>query len=133
MQEDLKTLRVMVENILASVPETRNSDILLTKTIWVRYFKAEILTGKDGREYINIDSLWQLPREDHIKRIRAKIQNEDRLYLPTEKSVFLQRVKLSKAWKKFLGYSVFWNDAELEIAAYKYFENKDKPIQGMMV
>lgn len=68
---------------------------------------------EDGQKYINVMQLFNLPREDHVKRIRAKIQNEERIYLPTDPNILLRRIRLSKEWREFLGYDKAWNDSQL--------------------
>jgi len=111
----------MVWSVLKHYPETRNSDITLTQEVWKNFY-PQYLTKQDGRFYIDIQSLFTVPREDHIKRIRAKIQNERREWLPTDIKVFIERVKLSKEWKAFLGYKVFWDENSLLKAVTDFYE-----------
>lgn len=41
----------------------------------------------DGVYFVSLGKLFDLPREDNIKRIRAKIQNEEKLFLPTDPAI----------------------------------------------
>ena len=70
-----------IEFILNTVPESRNSDITLTTEIWKYYFPKSLVDTNFG-EAVLIRDLFDLPREDNVKRVRAKIQNEERRYLP---------------------------------------------------
>lgn len=63
-------------------------------------------TGKEKlvpKSLVELAKIVDLPREDHIKRIRAKIQNEEKKFLPTTEEVRRQR-KISeedwRAWSK---------------------------------
>ncbi len=99
----MNNLTKQVLEILEKYPETRNSDIALTMQVWKTYYpKVLFITGSN--EAILLKDLFVLPREDHIKRIRAVIQNEEHRFLPTDINVLIERAKISKEWRKFLGY-----------------------------
>mgnify|MGYP000844596995 CR=1 FL=1 len=101
-----QTLKDQVEFILTTVPESRNSDITLTIELWKYYYPQSVHRGeKTGKYYILIDKLFDLPREDNIKRIRAEIQNVEHRYLPTEVAILIERARMSKEWREFLGYN----------------------------
>lgn len=108
-----QTLKNQVEFILTTIPATRNSDITLTIELWKYYYKASILE-RNGEYYIGLKQLFDLPREDNIKRIRAQIQNEDRRLLPTDLNILIERARASKEWKDFLGYATFMGNDKLE-------------------
>lgn len=100
-------LRDMVETVLKDVEVTRNSDITLTVEIWKRYYPNEVLTTSRGEATgIFIEALYRLPREDNVKRIRAKIQNEEKKYLPTDPEVRKKRSISEDEWYAYLGYAV---------------------------
>lgn len=101
---EIKNLKRVVEEMLRDNPETRNSDIALTIAIWKRYFPNAILTAQDGREYIRLSKLFDLPREDNIKRVRAFIQNEQKKYPPTEWKIAEQRGMSEDEWRVAMGY-----------------------------
>jgi len=94
------TLKSEVRHILLNYPATRNSDILLTIQLWKTFHDGQLITGKDGTsKYINIETLFDLPREDHIKRYRAFIQNKEGCYLPTDPKILKERkINLNAEW-----------------------------------
>ena len=112
-----------IEYILGTQPETRNSDIKLTQKIWSFYYPQFIMNHPNG-EMIFIRDLFELPSQDDIKRIRAKIQNEDRRYLPTEINVLIKRAKNSKEWRSFLGYKPEWLDIHWSEAVKNFLQLK---------
>lgn len=88
---------------LKNYPHTRNDDVSLTLTIWWKFYNNSI--EKIGESYyVKCIDLKQLPREDNVKRIRAKLQNEKNIYLPTDENVRKQRGINEAAWRKYLGY-----------------------------
>ncbi len=95
-KEELKTLKKKVEYCLQNYPETRNSDVGLTIKIWQEFYGV--------RDSILLYDLYRLPREDAVKRIRAKFQNDLHLYLPTEWEIARQRKINYDVWRKVLGY-----------------------------
>lgn len=116
------TLERMVWSVLKHFPETRNSDITLTQQVW-KSFYPQYLLEQNGKTYINIENLFNVPREDNIKRIRAKIQNVDRQWLPTDVKIFIKRIEMSEEWKEFLGYKTDFTRT-FENVATKYFEEQ---------
>jgi len=55
---------------------------------------------------IELKNLFDLPREDNIKRIRATIQNYEGRYLPTSWEVAKKRGIEENKWRSFIGYPV---------------------------
>jgi len=53
---------------------------------------------------VRLEYIKELPREDHVKRIRAKIQNEEGRLLPTRWEVAKQRKIEEQKWRAFMGY-----------------------------
>lgn len=92
-------LKDQVEKVLQDTPETRNSDIALTIEVWKRYYSAFVGQTKSGDDAIKLISLYQLPTQDNIKRIRAKFQNDELKYLPTKKEVAKQRRINEEVWR----------------------------------
>lgn len=102
----MRGISKMVERVLKDVPESRNSDITLTEEIWKRYFKSRLkLRNEDQLLYVSLKDIHELPREDHVKRIRAKF-NEKKMYMPTDPEVIKRRRHAEKSWRKDLGYGV---------------------------
>lgn len=91
------TLRNKILHCLEKYPSTRNSDIELTAKIWHDFHNSKIVEI-NSEQYIKINDLFELPREDHVKRIRAKIQNEEKKFLPLEK-IAKQRELLREDWR----------------------------------
>ena len=103
-QKDLKS---KVEYCLKNYPYTRDSDIALTIRIWKVFHKNFIKTNDKGTEFIMVQHLYDLPREDGIKRIRAKIQNHKTkpMYLPKDYFVRRKRKISEEVWRKSLRYN----------------------------
>jgi len=100
----LKTLKAQVEQMLINYPEARDSDITLMILLWRQYFPSQIFRFQNGTEYVAVNSLYDLPREDNIKRIRAKFQNDEGKYLPTKLEIALKRGIKENEWRSFMGY-----------------------------
>lgn len=99
MKTKINELRKKIVDILETVPATRNCDVLLTTKIWEKYHQGRLLKREaDGKIYVALDDLKYIPREDNIKRIRAKIQNEENLFLPTFESVAKKRKLNMQEW-----------------------------------
>jgi hypothetical protein len=105
----MRTLKQEVEYVLENYPLTRNSDIDLTIRIWETYHQdkfAKILkTNQDKSAFEKMRLvMMELPREDNVKRIRAKFQNEMKVYLPTSEEVAKKRGFKVEEWRELLGY-----------------------------
>lgn len=98
----IKTLKRKVEYVLISWPETRNSDIELTHRIWKVFHRGD-LAQSNGKTLVYLDAMFKLPREDNVKRIRAKFQNEKGLYLPTSWEVAKKRNINELVWHSVMG------------------------------
>lgn len=102
MSAKIKNLKIKVGAILAEIPETRNSDIALMIEIWRRYYPQYIKKGSTGQEGVWLKDLYDLPREDNVKRIRAHYQNELGKFLPTSWEVAKQRKIEEAKWKAYM-------------------------------
>jgi hypothetical protein len=97
------TLKKMVEIMLdenakyGSI-ECRNSDIALTILIWRRWYNVQ--------DAVPVGRLFDLPREDNVKRIRAVFQNTEHKYLPTDPSILIKRGIEEAYWFDALGYNL---------------------------
>lgn len=98
------TLTKQVLYCLEQYPETRNSDIALTIRIWQNFTDKLIWSEKSSANYVKVKDLFEMPREDWVKRIRAKIQNEDKLFPPTNPEVIKARRQERGKWLNTLGY-----------------------------
>lgn len=101
----MKTLDAKVRFCLEKYPDTRNSDITLTIEIWKNFYAESVITARNGKLGLYIDDLFKLPREDNVKRIRAKIQNVEKKFLPTNPEVAKKRGWKINEWREYLGYS----------------------------
>ena len=100
----LKTLKSQVEYVLDQDPESRNSDIRLMHKIWQKFY-PKMLVQFQGKIYICFENMYDVPREDNIKRIRAKFQNELGKYPPTRLEIALKRGIKEDQWRIFMGYA----------------------------
>lgn len=100
-----RKLKSMVYRVLERREETRNSDITLMIRIAEIYYPSRIRHNQEGKAEIFLEDLYSLPREDHIKRVRAYLQNEQNLFLPTIEDVRKTRGINEMDWKKWLEYS----------------------------
>lgn len=99
------TLKKQIEEILKTIPETRNSDITLMIAVWKTYYQQRIHFVQDLGVVIKVPDLYDLPREDNIKRVRAAFNAEGK-YWPTDLKVALGRGILEDKWREKLGYPV---------------------------
>lgn len=99
----IQNLEKKVFAVLSSVPQTRNSDIELTIEIWRRYYsKYIIVSSVSGVEAVRLRDLFELPREDNVKRVRAHIQNDLGKFLPTDWAVARQRKINEQTWRVYM-------------------------------
>lgn len=101
---EIKTLKKQVEHCLRQYPLTRNSDITLTIQLWRVFYPHKIKMSMSRGEAVALSDLYHLPRESNVKRARAYIQNERKMYLPTELKVALKRGILEDEWRVATGY-----------------------------
>lgn len=94
MKENLKK---QVLQSLRDEEQNRNDDIALMIYIWKRFY------GVEG-ETLELKKLYTLPTQENIKRMRAKIQNEEKKYLPTNRNVAMTRKWNENEWRRLLGY-----------------------------
>ena len=95
----MKGLKGKVKMVLIQYPSTRNSDIALTIQIWKMFYGI--------REEIEVARLYDLPREDNIKRIRANFCQKGRSWAyPTTLEVAKRRGIAEDIWREVLGYPV---------------------------
>jgi hypothetical protein len=113
----------MVELTLEENPsyrgvEARNSDIALMIIIWQRWYNVSTL--EDG--IVHLYRLYDLPREDNVKRIRAVIQNTEHRFMPTNPEILEKRGIAKEYWEEALGYKM----TSQEIAQHRQNESLTK-------
>jgi hypothetical protein len=113
----MQTLKRRVAEVLEKYPETRNDDVDLTLTIWRLYYRGALRMAdgsnagryapQEGEQlFAPLEIIKDLPREDHVKRIRAAFQNDlkNPRWLPTREEVAVARRMNIENWRTSLGY-----------------------------
>lgn len=117
----LRKLYDQVEICLKNFEETRNSDIELTHRIWKEFYPGQI-QYIGSRPAVYLDSMFDLPREDNVKRVRANIQNVEKRFVPTDWKVAQARgFKVKAEWESFLGYD---RDSQIVIVEGKKLDKE---------
>jgi len=89
--------------VLKNYTDSRNSDFILRWKLWEAFYPH--LIHQDGlRWFVYKEDEARLPNQDDIKRIRAHIQNDEKLYPPTDWAVAKQRKWLEQEWRAAMGY-----------------------------
>lgn len=111
----IDNLKKMVEAFLRDYEDLRNCDVKLQMALLKHKFPHAFKQSVDGNEYV---AIWALSRitQDNVKRIRAKIQNEDGLYLPSDPEVRKHRKIKEEQWNQWLISQrpavKYWNDTD---------------------
>ena len=95
-------LKDQVEYCLQYIPATRDSDIKLTLNVW-KCFYANNMHKIEGEYYVKVKDMYELPREDNVKRLRGKF-NEEGKYLTDKPEIRKQRKQKEIEWLSDLGY-----------------------------
>lgn len=102
----IKRLEEKVIFCLQKYPEARNNDTRLTLYIIHEYLpgmlvrSTTIRPGDKEEWWVKTEALY-IVREDNVKRVRAKIQNDRHLYLPTDPAVRKQRKINEEVWHAY--------------------------------
>ena len=89
---ELKKVKEIISEILANDIRARNDDKYLTFLVMRRFTNI----------YINFEDFKKIPAFESIKRIRAVIQNKEKLYLPTDEKVINRRWQRQQEVKQFV-------------------------------
>ena len=100
--QEVKTLKQQVYYCLERWPDTRNSDITLMIQVWITFYPNQTIGGECSA--VRFCELYDLPREDNVKRVRAHLQNDKHLFPPTLWEVARQRGYQEDEWRTALGY-----------------------------
>ena len=99
----LKHLSTLVERVLAKDERARGDDVYLTLTIIKENMPDKIRVATPTHEYfVSVDALYAV-REDNVKRIRARLQNDEGKYLPADPEIRRKRRIREEQWLAFLG------------------------------
>lgn len=90
-KEELKKVSAIIEDLLEKDERCRNDDKWLTIQVMSKF----------TRIYIPYEDLPKIPAFETIKRCRAKIQNKEGRFPPTDSEVIERRAKRSKDFKKW--------------------------------
>ncbi len=95
-------LKNRIINILRQYPQARDSDQWLTLQIWCTYYPSRIHKDDKEKRYVYLRDVLEMPREDHVKRIRAIIQNVEHRFLPTTEEVRKKRQISEEEWNAYV-------------------------------
>lgn len=99
----IDTLKSQVLKVLEQFPKTRDSDVVLMLTLWMKYYPSRVHRFDENTpKYVYLRDIIDLPREDNIKRVRAIIQNVENKFLPTSINVAKQRKINEETWRKYI-------------------------------
>lgn len=101
MSDDLKKIKVQVEEVLERNPKARNSDKELAILVW-KTFYPNLVQVRDGGSMIFLADLYELPSYDTISRWRRKFQEENR-FPPTDEKIAIERGWKTDDWLAALG------------------------------
>ena len=90
------TIQDKIEHCLRKYPNTANSDIRLTASVWYEFYNSA-LSQQDGELAVKLSEMYKLPTCDLVKRYRAKFNAQGK-YIPTDQKVFKQRKLNEKYW-----------------------------------
>lgn len=101
-RSQIQTLKSKIEIVLEKFPETRNSDVELTIRLR-KVFHAD----KINFWFVNLASLFDLPREAAVARVHAQIQNKDGRFVPTDREVAKKRWILEEVRRDAMGKNIW--------------------------
>ncbi len=87
VEKEIRQTQSIVEDVLRDEPATRNSDKLLT----FRVMQKVLHQAGSNLLRMDISDLGKIPAFETVKRIRAKIQNDEGRYLPTDEAARKRR------------------------------------------
>lgn len=96
-----KTLEKLILQTLENYPSTRNDDIDLQLQLIQDYSSGICIVNILEERFIALSALREF-REDTIKRIRAKVQNADNRFLPSNEDVRRRRNISEEAYTRYL-------------------------------
>lgn len=103
----IKRLQDKVRYVLSHHPETRDSDSKLTIKVWQVFHRKSLLVGPGGDDdlAVHLTEVLKLPSQSSIVRIRARIQNVEGEFPPTNWEVARARKMQRMFWEEALGYN----------------------------
>ena len=99
-EKSLAPTKQKVRFILETIEGTENCDITLMIEILKFYHPNQLLLDELGNPIgISFEEMYNVPREDHIKRYRAFFNSIGR-YITTDKEVAKQRGLSEEKWRE---------------------------------
>jgi len=94
--KQLKTVKQQVLYLLKTQPQARNNDFYLD-WLWLRTFANVNVPWLQWEKFLKCSG-----KLETVRRVRQKIQNEERRFLPTDPKVREARQKKSEAMRKII-------------------------------
>lgn len=88
-------VRKQIEKVLETMEEARNDDKVLAIEVWRNYLP-------ESRTIVTFEEVLRLPSQEAINRIRRKIQNDEKRFLPTDEKIRKRRKISEKEWLEYL-------------------------------
>lgn len=103
-------IKVKVARMLNEYPETRDCDQTLTLYIWLNFHRDKLFKDENGKWCVRFKNILELPREDAVKRWRAKFNEPSKEYpkgrwRSTNPAVMKKRKQMEDWWLAELGYT----------------------------
>jgi len=89
--KEIRKVKEVVLKVLSTDDRARNDDMWLT---------LKCLQEMDFKIYIDYKDLERMPKFETFKRVRAWIQNRDKMFLPTSEDVVRRRKTRRKCFKE---------------------------------
>lgn len=105
--DKIKNLKEKVYKVLEVSERARNDDIHLQFHLIHTFYPSWIMKTEDWQWWISRKAS-SIFKEDWIRRLRAKIQNEEKLFLPTDPEVRKQRKISEENWHYSMKNDVQW-------------------------
>lgn len=96
----IENLTEKVKFVLEKYEWARNNDTMLQMLVIAEYYPEKMQSSPLSSDVLVETSVLYLIREDHIKRIRALL-NQKGLYLPTDENVRKQRRISQERWENY--------------------------------
>jgi hypothetical protein len=93
LRAELRLVKTQVDWVLEHFPSSRNSDFILSLIYYRNFYGLPF-------PYVEYEAIKELPQLESIRRVRQKIQNEEKRWLPTDETV-LRRRKKQKAMRRW--------------------------------
>jgi hypothetical protein len=97
----LNRTKERVGYLLSQHEKARNSDSWLICKYWATFYPQKITRDEKGRAMIYLDEMVDVQSSESIRRTRQKIQNEEKMWMPTDPEVRKQRGISEEVYKEW--------------------------------